>query len=141
MSGVVPAESENVEGETFDLIQTTKEFFERLQQEFPEISKDILWQAAWAYALDIMRGFEMIQERESVDKERESKEKEQTEKEKTMLPSLVKDCVDWARKKGMKKLTVADVDAFLAEKELELLYKTNRVLYAMVNVELKAGLK
>jgi len=72
------------------------------------------------------------------DAEREVKNKEQLEKEKTELPSLVSSCVDWAKDHGLKRVTQADVDAFLLDKNIELLPQTKRSLYAMANVAIKS---
>jgi len=73
-----------------------------------------------------------------LENEREIKEKERLETEKIELPSLVGSCVDWAREHGLKRVTKADVEAFLLEKNIEILSQTKRALYAMVNVQLKA---
>ncbi len=73
-----------------------------------------------------------------LENEREIKEKERLEMEKIELPSLVGSCVDWAREHGLKRVTKADVEAFLLEKNIEILPQTKRALYAMVNVQLKA---
>ena len=79
---------------------------------------------------------EMLAQKQ-LDNEREIKEKEQLEKEKAELPSLVSSCVDWARERGLKRITKADVEAFLLEKNIEILSQTQRSLYVMANVEIK----
>jgi len=79
---------------------------------------------------------EMLAQKQ-LDNEREIKEKEQLEKEKAELPSLVSSCVDWAKERGLKRITKADVEAFLLEKNIEILPQTQRSLYAMANVEIK----
>ena len=71
-------------------------------------------------------------------KEAEMQKKERLEKEKEELPSLVSQSIDWARTKGLKRLTVADIDAYIMERNLDLLNETRRALYAMANVELKS---
>ncbi|VVB88959.1 Uncharacterised protein [uncultured archaeon] len=66
------------------------------------------------------------------------KEKEQLEKEKPDLSSLVDPCVGWANEQGLKKVTEADVDAFLVEKNIDVSPRTKRrALCAMVNSKLK----
>jgi len=55
--------------------------------------------------------------------------------EKKIIPELVHSCVIWANGKGLKKVTKADVDVFLAGKSL--LVETVREVYGMVNIELK----
>jgi len=71
-------------------------------------------------------------------KETEIQKREQMEKEKEELPSLVSQCVDWARTNGLKRLTMADVDAYIIERDLDILKETRRALYAMANVKLKS---
>jgi hypothetical protein len=72
-------------------------------------------------------------------KEEENKKKERMEKENAELPSLVSHCVDWARTNGLKRLNVADVDAYILERNLDLLKETKRAIYAKANVELKSS--
>jgi hypothetical protein len=71
-------------------------------------------------------------------KEEEAKKKKQLAEEKEELPSLVSRCVDWARINSLKRVTLSDVDTFIMEKELDLLYETKRAMYAMANVKLKS---
>jgi len=70
--------------------------------------------------------------------EEETQRKEQMEKEKEELPSLVGQCVDWARTHGLKRVTLADVDAYILERNLDILKETRRALYVMANVQLKS---
>lgn len=79
---------------------------------------------------------EMLAQKQ-LDSEREIKEREQLEKERAELPSLINSCVDWAKERGLKRVTKADIEAFLLEKNIEILPQTQRALYAMVNVQLK----
>lgn len=76
--------------------------------------------------------------RTQIHRESEKEKKEQMQKEKEELPSLVSHCIDWARTNGLKRLTLADVDAYLLEKNLEITRETKRALYAMANVKLKS---
>lgn len=71
--------------------------------------------------------------------EQEKMKNERLEKESAELPSLVSRCVDWARTNGLKRLTVADVDAYILERNLDLLKETRRAIYAKTNVELKSS--
>jgi hypothetical protein len=71
--------------------------------------------------------------------EEEAQRKERLGKEKEELSSLVSQCVDWARINGLKRLTSADVDTYILEKDLDLLQETKRAMYAMANVKLKSG--
>jgi len=76
--------------------------------------------------------------RTQVRREEEDQRRNQMEKEKEELPSLVSHCIDWARTHGLKRLTVADVDAYILERNLDILKETRRALYAMANVQLKS---
>ncbi|MGQ9507724.1 MAG: hypothetical protein ACUVTB_07735 [Candidatus Bathycorpusculaceae bacterium] len=80
---------------------------------------------------------EFLAERELV-REAELERKRRLQKEKDELPSLVSRCVDWARDNGLKRVTLADVDTFLLEKEIELLHETKRALYSKANLKLKS---
>jgi hypothetical protein len=71
-------------------------------------------------------------------KEQEKMKNERMEKETAELPSLVSRCVDWARTNGLKRVTVADVDAYILERNLDILKETRRAIYAKTNVELKS---
>lgn len=72
------------------------------------------------------------------DYEVELKTKEQLEKEKIELPSLVSSCVDWAKYNGLKRVTQADVGAFLFNKNIEILPETKKSLYQLANVRIKS---
>jgi len=76
--------------------------------------------------------------RTQVHREAEKQRKEQMQKEKEGLPSLVSHCIDWARTNGLKRLTLADIDAYIMERNLDILKETRRALYAMANVQLKS---
>ena len=76
--------------------------------------------------------------REEIRKREETERKHRFETEKDELPSLVNKCRDWAITNGMKRVTVADVDAFILENEYDILSETRRALYAMTNVKLKS---
>jgi hypothetical protein len=76
--------------------------------------------------------------RRIIEQEEEDSEREQQEKEKGELPSLVNMAIDWAREHGLKKLTFGDVEAFLAEKNIDPLRQTKRQIYSMANVHLKS---
>lgn len=76
--------------------------------------------------------------RAEIRKRIETEHKIRLEREKEELPSLLNRCVDWAITMGMKRVTVADVDAFILENEFDILKETRRALYAMTNVKLKS---
>ena len=72
-------------------------------------------------------------------REAETEKRERLKKEKEELSSLVSHCIDWARTNGLKRLTLADIDAYIMERNLDILNETKRALYAMSNVKLKSG--
>ena len=76
--------------------------------------------------------------REEIRKRAETERKLRLETEREELPSLVNRCCDWAITNGMKRVTVADVDAFILENEYDIIKETRRALYAMTNVQLKS---
>jgi hypothetical protein len=80
----------------------------------------------------------MLAERE-IRRDEENQRKEQLKKEKEELPSLVSQCVDFARMNNLKRLTLSDVDTFVMEKDLDVMHETKRAIYAMANVKLKSG--
>jgi|ERR1035437_837392 hypothetical protein len=53
------------------------------------------------------------------------------------LPSLTVRCVEWARERGLTRLTLSDVDVFMLGANAKLGHDARRKLYATVNVELK----
>jgi len=84
-----------------------------------------------------MEKAEMLADRE-IRKDEENQRKERLEKEKEELPSLVSQCVDFARMNGLKRLTLSDVDSFIMDKDLDLMHETKRAVYAKANVILKS---
>jgi hypothetical protein len=63
--------------------------------------------------------------------------KEQIETEKKLLPELVEECLDWAEKEQLKKITKSNLDYFLIDKESELTVTSRDILYHRVNLKLK----
>ena len=94
----------------------------------------------WNIPADIRLKIEKAQTlaRDEIQKRIETERRIRFETEKEELPSLVNRCCDWAVTNGMKRVTVADVDAFILENELDMLKETRRALYAMSNVQLKS---
>jgi hypothetical protein len=74
-----------------------------------------------------------------IEQEEDAKKKRRLAEEKEELPSLVSQCLDWARLNGLKRLTLSDIDTFIMEKDLNLLHETKRAMYSMVNLKLKTG--
>jgi hypothetical protein len=85
-----------------------------------------------------MQKAELLAERE-IRSEEATKMKERLGQEKEELPSLVGQCVDFARINGLKRLTLADVDTFVMEKGLDIFHETKRAIYAMANLKLKSN--
>ena len=94
----------------------------------------------WNLPADIQLKIEKAQilAQNEIRKRVEEERKIRLESEKEELPSLVSRCCDWAISKGLKRVTVADVDAFILENEFDLLNETKRALYAIANVQLKS---
>ncbi|MCW4005534.1 MAG: hypothetical protein NWF04_02895 [Candidatus Bathyarchaeota archaeon] len=80
-----------------------------------------------------------IEARLQLQKEDDEKKKAMLLQEKEELPSLVCQCVDWARVNSLKRLTLSDIDTFILEKDIDILKETKRALYSMTNVKLKSG--
>jgi hypothetical protein len=80
---------------------------------------------------------EFLAEREITKKE-ETQKKKRLMEEKEELPSLVSQIIDWARINGLKRVTLSDIDTYILEKDLDILYETKRALYAMANLKLKS---
>lgn len=57
--------------------------------------------------------------------------------EKEKLPPLIGSCAEWAKEKGIKKITLGEVQAFLSEKDITLLRENQRELWSRTNIELK----
>ncbi len=122
-----------------------------IKTEFPEAKRTrvrdisiIFWEIKnverWGIPPDIrlkLEKAEMLAKRQ-LEEEKELKEKEQLEREKAKLPSLVNSCIEWAEEHDLKRVTKTDVEAFLIEKNVDILPQTQRALYAMVNVKLKS---
>jgi hypothetical protein len=73
------------------------------------------------------------------EKEENEKKKARLADEKEELQSLACKCVDWATLNGLKKVTLADIDTFIFEKDIDILYETKRALYSTTNLKLKTG--
>jgi len=75
---------------------------------------------------------------EELGREREASAKAQLEKERDGLPSLVNSCIDWAKEHGLKRVTKAHIEAFLMDKNIEILPQTRNSLHALVSVQLRS---
>ncbi len=102
------------------------------------IITDLFWRSKniikWGLPADIGLKIEKAEllAQKQLESEREVKEKEK-------LLSLVNPCIDWAKEQGLKKVTEADVDAFLLERNIDVLPRTKkRALYALVNSKIKS---
>ena len=79
---------------------------------------------------------EMLAERK-LEEDHITREKMQVEKERQLLPSLVNECVGWARSLDLRRVTKSDISAFLAERNIELSTFSAGLLYAKANLSLK----
>ena len=70
--------------------------------------------------------------------EQQTKMKEELEQQKNQLPSLISQCIDWAKEQGLSRITKSDVEAFLIDRNIELLPQIQRSLYSMANVKMKS---
>jgi hypothetical protein len=64
-------------------------------------------------------------------------EQNQAKQEKERMPKLVEQCLEWAGKNGLKKLTLGEVGAFISENDVELSREGQRLLWQKTNIELK----
>lgn len=67
---------------------------------------------------------------------RQKLEEEQVEREKEILPGLIDECLKWATRNQLRKLTKSNVDYFLTEKGAQLSRTTKDALYNQVNFKL-----
>lgn len=65
-------------------------------------------------------------------------EQKRAKEEKERMPKLVEQCVNWARKNGLKKVILGEVGAFLTESDVNLSREGQRLLWQKVNLELKS---
>jgi hypothetical protein len=72
-----------------------------------------------------------------VEKAQTDEQKTRMLKERQQLPSLVNECVEWAKLNELKSLLVRDVKTFTLEKDLDLLRETEGALCSMANTRLK----
>ena len=68
----------------------------------------------------------------------DDKYKQKMLREKNEIPSLVDQCVDWARTNGLKNVSKSDVETFLLEKEYDLTKESQKSIYALTNTKLKS---
>jgi len=59
-------------------------------------------------------------------------------KELKVAEQLVPECVEWARKQGLRSLLHSDVDVFLGEKSVRLSFQSRRSLWAKAKLRLRA---
>lgn len=64
-------------------------------------------------------------------------EQERVEKERETLPKTMEECLEWAKKNRVKRITYNDLDYFLGERRISLSPPSKRALYAEVNFKLK----
>lgn len=111
-------------------------------EEFPDATythslTSLFWESKGLEEPSIIDDIQFEIKRRKVESLAEIKlEKKNQKKEKELIPKLVENCVKWARESGFKKITKANVDHFLYEKE-QTLSKTSRdAIYSKVNLAL-----
>ena len=127
------------------------EILEFKKKEFPEDEEvgfhtvsDFFWKSKGIQSYLMPSEAQLKMDRAGFLAEREITRKEEAQKKKRLMeekeeiPSLVSQVVDWARINGLKRLTLSDVDTYILEKDLDILYETQRALYAMANFKLKS---
>jgi hypothetical protein len=129
-----------------------KEILEFKDDEFPKdetIHFGMLSQLFWSkkgverflLPLDVRLKIEQanIKAERQFEKEENDKKKAKLADEKEELPSIMCQCVDWAIINGLKRVTLSEIDTFLMEKDIDILYETRRMLYSTANLKLKTG--
>ncbi len=128
-----------------------KQYIEFMRAEFPEMELspyarnfDLFLEtkysiSRWNSPADIQLKLQKAEllARGLVEKINNDKRKERLDKEKEQLEALVCNCVEWANKNKLPKVTHADMDVFILENSLDLLSETTRTIYSMANLELK----
>ncbi len=129
--------------------QLADEMLAFLSKEFPEANMigyrntELFWEQKgihrWSLEPKLRLKIEKVEAivRQKFEQERLKKEKERIEKEKELLPKLVEECLEWARKNQIKKVTKSNIDYFLIEKEIELTRNSRDALYNQVNFKLR----
>jgi len=123
------------------------------KDDFPQILAEIFWEEMgvhpdWNEIYPVNIQLKMLKVHKlankelglskEVEKEKiEKEEKQRIEKEKEELLILISECIKWARKRGFKRVTQADVEGFLLENNKKLHYLNKRELWTKVNIELK----
>ena len=128
-------------GTVEDLSNEMVEFMESNNPENPKNNfydvSHLFWENKFGYNLDYSLE-DKVKKQKAEDlvcaklaTKKQEKEKQRLESEKAKLPSLVAQCVEWARAKGSRKIFWSDIDAFLREKDLQLHSITQQDLYRM----------
>ncbi|MCK9631192.1 MAG: hypothetical protein M0R30_06070 [Methanoregula sp.] len=87
------------------------------------------WDLPWDLQLKVRKADRLAQKQ--LDDERERKENDE-------ILSLVDPCVEWAKKYGLKKITEADIDGFILERDTHGFSRTKkRSLQSLVKIKLK----
>jgi len=126
-------ETENMEVESLalqfldwiDEKSMTKMYKKDVAQFLLELNHDLLWETQ-------AKIFNTAKTRH------DEKHLQRIEVEKRDLPSLIDNCMDWAKSNSFTRLTKADIDSFLIEKQLQITDETKRMLYSMTNTKLKS---
>ena len=63
--------------------------------------------------------------------------KERFEQEKALIPGLTKECIEWARNLGLKRISIPNLNTFLTDKKVKLTKLSFDILHTQVNITLK----
>jgi len=129
-----------------ELVKFTKEQFPAIERSGIDLyrAKDAFWLERGVESTSELepqirlkiRRAEMLAERK-LEREKVMMEKARVEEEKKQLPALIDECVMWAKSSGLSRVTKSNIQAFLAEKEIELSDLSIDILYTKTNQKLK----
>jgi hypothetical protein len=130
-----------------DLVSFIRKDYQGETSRFSMFEFDSFWQdhnvGRWRWRDDIEPEMAIKLEKaedlatKQFDHEDKIRRKSQAEREKAQLHSFTDVCVDWARDRGLKSVTKADLQTFLMEKEIDILPETQKALYLKTNTELR----
>jgi len=130
--------------------QLAEEMLAFVSKEFPDLDRvglyhksELFWNqkgiGRWRLEPKLQFKIEKVDTifREKLEQELAKKVKEQIEKEKEILPKLIEECLEWAKKNQIKKVTKSNIDYFLTEKEIGLTKISRDIMYNQVNFKIQ----
>jgi len=120
-----------------ELVEFMKKEFPREEQRFSYSATSLFWQLKGVETHVFPRDPKIELKVEKVNSLARLKlEQETRRREKEIVPKLVEECVKWAKENGLKKVTRANVDYFLTEKNQPLSKLIRDAIYNKVNLML-----